>query len=89
VCAGAFEVPSGRAPAQLRGNIAYSPTRSVEVEDLDIGEVTAGDRRQRKALDGLQRHGARNACQEAKQCSLQYKNYFTKGKLLGNINFCH
>jgi hypothetical protein len=49
------------------------------MEDLDTGEVIAGDRRQRKASDGLQRkHGARNACQEAKQCSLQYKSCFMK-----------
>jgi hypothetical protein len=47
------------------------------MEDLDTGGIIAGDRRQRKSLDGLQRHGTRNACQEAKQCILQYKNYCT------------
>jgi hypothetical protein len=46
------------------------------MEDLDTGVVTAGDRRQLKTSNGLQRHGARNACQEAEQCSLQCNNYF-------------
>jgi hypothetical protein len=46
------------------------------MDDFDTGEVTAGDRRQPKTSNGLQRHGARNACQEAEQCSLQYKKYF-------------
>jgi hypothetical protein len=46
------------------------------MEDLDTGAVTAGDRRQLKTSNGLQRHGAGNACREAEQCSLQYNNYF-------------
>jgi hypothetical protein len=59
------------------------------MEDLDTGEITALDTRPRKTSDGLQRHGARNACQEAKQRSLQYENYFmNEGQVTGNINFC-
>jgi hypothetical protein len=46
------------------------------MEDLDTAEVTARDRRQLKPSDGLQRHGARNACQEAKRYRLQHENYF-------------
>jgi hypothetical protein len=76
VSVGTLELLRGRAPVQLRGNIAYSPRRSVKIEYLDTGEVIAKDRRQRKTLDGLKWHGARNACQEAKQRMLQYKNYF-------------
>jgi hypothetical protein len=49
---------------------SYNPTSSVKVGGLDTGEIIAGDRRQPKASDGLQRYGARNACQKAKQCSL-------------------
>jgi hypothetical protein len=48
------------------------------MEGLDTGEIIAGDRRQLKTSDGLQRHRARNACQEAKQRRLQYQNYFMK-----------
>jgi hypothetical protein len=46
------------------------------MEGLDTGAVTAGDRRQLKTSNGLQRHGARNACRQAEQCTLQYNNYF-------------
>jgi hypothetical protein len=46
------------------------------MEDSDTAEVTARDRRQLKPSDGLQRHGARNACQEAKRYRLQHENCF-------------
>jgi hypothetical protein len=58
-----------------RAKSSYNPTSSVKMEGLDTGEIISRDRRQLKASHGLQRHGARNACQEAKQCSLQYENY--------------
>jgi hypothetical protein len=48
------------------------------MEGLDTGEIIAGDRRQLKTSDDLQRHGAINAYQEAKQCGLPYENYFMK-----------
>jgi hypothetical protein len=48
------------------------------MEGLDNGGITAGDRRQPKTSNGLQRHGDRNACQEAKLCGLPYENYFMK-----------
>jgi hypothetical protein len=46
------------------------------MEGLDTGEIISGDRRQLKTSCGLQRHSARNACQEAKHCGLPYENYF-------------
>jgi hypothetical protein len=46
-----------------RAKSSYNPTRSVKMEGLDTGKIIAGDRRQPKTSDGLQRHGARNACQ--------------------------
>jgi hypothetical protein len=48
------------------------------MEGLDTGAVTARDRRQLKTSDGLQRHGARNARQQARRCGLQYENCFMK-----------
>jgi hypothetical protein len=48
----------------------YNPTSSIKMEGLCTGEIIAEDRRQLKASDGLQGHGARNACREAKQCGL-------------------
>jgi hypothetical protein len=61
-----------------RAKSPYNTTSSVKMEGFDSGEVIAGDKRQLETSDGLQRHGARNACQEAKHCILQYKNYFMK-----------
>jgi hypothetical protein len=60
-----------------RAKSPYNPTSSANTEGLDTGKIIAGDKRQLKTSDGPQTQGARNACQEAKQCSLQYKNYFT------------
>jgi hypothetical protein len=58
------------------------------MEGLDTGEITAGDRRQLNPSDGRQRHGARNACQEAERCSLRYKNYFmNEGKVTWQHKF--
>jgi hypothetical protein len=50
-----------------RSKSSYNPTRSVKMEGFDTGEIISGHRRQLKTSDGLQRHSARNACQEAKQ----------------------
>jgi hypothetical protein len=55
------------------------------MEGLDTGEIISADTRQLKT-DGLQRHGARNACQEVKQWTLQYKNYFTND---GQVTWQH
>jgi hypothetical protein len=52
------------------------PTRFINMEHLDTGEVIARDWLQQETTDGLQQHGARNASQEAKQCRLPNKNYF-------------
>jgi hypothetical protein len=72
-----------------RAKSSYNPTRSVKMEGLDTGEISAGHRRRLKTSDAPQRHGVRNVRQEAKQCSLQYKNYFmNEGQVTGNINFC-
>jgi hypothetical protein len=56
--------------------LSYMPTNFLDMEQLDTGEVITGDWGEREALDDLQHYDARNASQEAKQCSLQYKNYF-------------
>jgi hypothetical protein len=55
-----------------RAKSSYNTTSSVKMEGLDSGEIISGYRRQLETSEGLQRHGARNVCQEAKQCSLQY-----------------
>jgi hypothetical protein len=59
-----------------RAKSSYNPASSVKTEGLDTGEVSAGDRRQLNTSDGPRRHGARNACREAKRCSLQNENCF-------------
>jgi hypothetical protein len=46
----------------------YMPTNSVDMEDLDVGEVINGDWRQREILDVLQPSSSKNVSEEAKKC---------------------
>jgi hypothetical protein len=68
-----------------RAKSSYRLTGSVKMEDSDTGALTAGDTRQLKPSDGLQGHGARDVCQEAKRCGLQYEScVMNEGQVTGN-----
>jgi hypothetical protein len=61
------------------------PTNSVDTKALPyVTSVIAGNWRQLETMGCLVQHDARNSPEEAKQCCLQYKNYFMNE---GHVNW--